>query len=118
MRRFYKQATVAETEAGFRLLLDGKPVQTPARQPLLLPTRALADAVAEEWCNQGEQMQPLAMPLTRLVHTVLDGVRRNRVEMIAAILRFGENDLLSYRADRPTELADRQRQWDSHLDWV
>jgi chaperone required for assembly of F1-ATPase len=58
------------------------------------------------------------MPLTRLVNTVLDGVRATRDDVVAAILRFGENDLLSYRAETPAELAKRQRQWDEHLDWL
>lgn len=118
MKRFYKDVTVDETPNGFRFLLDGKPVQTPARQPLVLPNRALAEALAEEWRAQGEDMQPLAMPLTRLVNTVADGIRAHRAETIAAILRFGENDLLSYRAEAPVELARRQRQWDAWLDWA
>lgn len=118
MKRFYKDVTVEETPEGFRFLLDGRPVQTPGRQALLLPNAALAEAVAEEWRAQGEEMHPATMPLTRLVNTVVDGVRANREEMVAAILRFGENDLLSYRAETPEELARRQRQWDRHLDWV
>lgn len=118
MKRFYKDVTVDETPDGFRFLLDGRPVQTPARQPLLLPTRALAEAIAEEWRAQGEEMQPLAMPLTRLVNTVLDGVRATRDDVIGAVLRFGENDLLSYRAETPVELAARQLEWNAYLDWA
>ncbi len=118
MKRFYKNVTVDETPEGFRFLLDGKPVRTPARQPLLLPTYALADAVAQEWREQEDEMRPAAMPLTRLVNTVLDGVRATREQVIAAILRFGENDLLSYRAESPVELVTRQRQWNDYLDWV
>ncbi|MES2254383.1 MAG: ATP12 family protein [Pseudomonadota bacterium] len=118
MKRFYKNVTVDETAEGFRFLLDGKPVRTPARQPLLLPTHALADAVAQEWRAQDDEMQPAAMPLTRLVNTVLDGVRATRGDVIAAILRFGENDLLSYRAEAPAELVARQGQWNDYLDWV
>jgi chaperone required for assembly of F1-ATPase len=118
MKRFYKDVTVSETPEGFGFLLDGKPVRTPARQALDLPTRALAEAVADEWRAQSEEMQPLAMPLTRLVNTVVDGMRTNHEATVAAILRFGENDLLSYRAEAPAELARRQRQWDSHLDWA
>ena len=118
MKRFYKDVTVVKTPQGFRFLLDGKPVQTPARQALLLPSLALAEAMAEEWRAQGEDMLPLAMPLTRLVNTVVDGVRANRGELVPAILRFGENDLLSYRAEAPAELARRQIQWDVWLDWA
>ncbi|HXL70724.1 MAG TPA: ATP12 family protein [Rhizomicrobium sp.] len=118
MKRFYENVTVSETPEGFRFLLDGKPVQTPARQALVLPNRALAEALAEEWRVQGAEMQPLAMPLTRLVNTVVDGVRAKRNETIAAILRFGENDLLSYRAEAPAELTRRQGQWNAWLDWA
>jgi chaperone required for assembly of F1-ATPase len=118
VKRFYKNVTVDETAEGFRFLLDGKPVRTPARQPLLLPTYALADAVAQEWRAQEDEMLPAAMPLTRLVNTVLDGVRATREQVIAAILRFGENDLLSYRAEAPAELVARQLRWDDYLEWV
>src|ERR1700756_28623 len=118
MKRFYKDVAVDETPDGFRFLLDGKPVQTPARHPMTLPTRPLAEALAEEWRAQGEEMDPLSMPLTRLVNTVVDGVRTHRDETVAAILRFGENDLLSYRAEAPAELARRQSQWDAHLAWL
>ena len=118
MKRFYRDVTVEETEGGFQFLLDGKPVQTPARRPLVLPARALTEAIAEEWRQQEEEMRPAAMPLTRLVNTVFDGVCANRTDVIAAILRFGENDLLSYRAESPVELAARQLQWNEYLAWA
>jgi chaperone required for assembly of F1-ATPase len=118
MKRFYKDVTVEETEGGFRFLLDGKPVQTPARRPLLLPTAPLTEAIAEEWRNQDEEMRPAAMPLTRLVNTVLDGIQATRADVVAAILRFGENDLLSYRVETPVELAARQLDWNVLLDWA
>lgn len=118
MKRFYKDVTVEETAGGYRFLLDGKPVQTPARQPLLLPTAPLTEAIAAEWRDQGEEMRPAAMPLTRLVNTVLDGVRAARRDVIAAILRFGENDLLSYRVEAPVELAARQLDWNPLLEWA
>jgi chaperone required for assembly of F1-ATPase len=118
MKRFYKDVSVEERPEGFRFLLDGKPVQTPARQALVLPTRPLGEALAEEWRAQDEEMNPLSMPLTRLVNTVVDGVRAHRDETVAALLRFGENDLLSYRAEAPAELTRRQSQWDTYLDWL
>ena len=118
MKRFYKDVTIEEAEGGFRFLLDGKPVQTPARHALVLPARALTEAIAEEWRAQGEEMRPADMPLTRLVNTVLDGIRATRTDVIAAILRFGENDLLSYRAETPVELAARQLEWNDYLDWI
>jgi len=118
VKRFYKEVTVDRAPDGFRFLLDGKPVRTPARQPLLLPTQALADAVAQEWREQEDEMRPAAMPLTRLVNTVLDGIRATREEVISTILRFGENDLLSYRAEAPVALVARQLQWDDYLSWL
>jgi chaperone required for assembly of F1-ATPase len=119
MKRFYKDVSVARAEDGFRVLLDGRPVKTPAKNALALPTGALADAVAAEWRGQGEEVAPAAMPFLRLANTVIDGVNENRTEVIAAILRFGENDLLCYRAAQPADLAARQRQgWQPVLDWA
>ena len=103
MKRFYKDAAVGEAEDGFRVLLDGRPVKTPAKNALALPTRALAEAIAAEWQEQGEDIDPAA----------------NRDAVIDAILRFGENDLLCYRAHQPPELAALQAQgWDPVLAWA
>jgi len=138
MKRFYKDVSVAEVppspggrgqagEAGlgegekprFQILLDGKPVRTPAGNPLALPTRALAEAIAEEWRGQGETVDPVSMPFLKLANTVIDGVAVGRAEVIAAILRFGENDLLCYRAHQPPDLAARQAEsWDPVLAWA
>src|ERR1700722_17662368 len=119
MKRFYKDVSIAPVEGGFCVLLDGKPVKTPARNALLLPTEALAGAIAAEWQSQGEAIVATSMPLLRLANTVIDGVAANRAGMIDAILRFGENDLLCYRAHQPPDLAARQREsWDPVLDWV
>jgi chaperone required for assembly of F1-ATPase len=119
MKRFYKEVTVGEAEGGFCILLDGKPVKTPARNALLLPTPALARAVAAEWAGQGDEIVATAMPLLRLANTVIDGVAINRADVIGAILRFGENDLLCYRAHQPPALAQRQRAgWDPLLEWA
>jgi chaperone required for assembly of F1-ATPase len=119
MKRFYKEVSVAPSEGGYCILLDGKPVKTPARNQLALPTEALAAAIAAEWQSQGEAIVATTMPLLRLANTVIDGVAVNRADVIAAILRFGENDLLCYRAHQPPALAARQREgWDPLLDWV
>lgn len=119
MKRFYKDVSVAEAEDGFRVLLDGRAVKTPARNVLALPTRALAEAIAQEWRGQGDEIAPAAMPFLRLANTVIDGVVPNRAGVIDAILRFGENDLLCYRAGQPAELAARQCQgWDPLLAWA
>jgi chaperone required for assembly of F1-ATPase len=119
MKRFYKTVAADRTDDGWRILLDGKPVLTPGRSMLLLPTAALAEAVAEEWRVQGKEIDPVSMPMLRLANTVLDGVRANRAEVIAAVLRFGEHDLLCYRAEAPAGLIGRQQaEWDPMLNWV
>jgi chaperone required for assembly of F1-ATPase len=118
MKRFYKTVSVEKTPDGFRILLDGKVVKTPGRRILLLPTRALANGIAEEWRAQGEDINAASMPMLRLANTALDGVASTRNEVIAAILRFGEHDLICYRAEEK-KLASRQRAaWDPMLDWA
>jgi chaperone required for assembly of F1-ATPase len=119
MKRFYKDVSIAAADAGFAVLLDGKPVKTPARNGLVLPTEQLALAIAQEWRNQDEAIVATAMPLLRLANTVIDGVAANRTDVISAILRFGENDLLCYRAHQPPQLVTRQCEgWDPLLDWA
>jgi len=119
MKRFYKDVSAAPANGGFAILLDGKPIKTPGRNMLVLPTEALAAAIAQEWQAQGEEIIATTMPLLRLANTVVDGVAVNRASVIDAILRFGQNDLLCYRAHQPPELVARQRTgWDPLLDWV
>jgi chaperone required for assembly of F1-ATPase len=119
MKRFYKEVSVAHGVNGFAVLLDGKPVKTPGRRALALPTQKLAEAIAVEWQSQGGEIIAITMPLLRLANTVIDGVAINPGDVVSAILRFGENDLLCYRAHQPPELVKRQAEgWDPPLDWV
>lgn len=119
MKRFYKDVSVAAQDGGFAVLLDGRSVKTPRGNGLILPTEKLATAVAAEWQGQGEEIVATSMPLLRLANTVIDGVAANRDEVIGAVLRFGENDLICYRAHQPPELLARQAAgWDPLLDWV
>jgi chaperone required for assembly of F1-ATPase len=119
MKRFYKEVAVASLDDGLVILLDSRPVKTPAGKRLSLPRKKLADAIAGEWQAQGENVVAATMPLLRLANTVIDGVADHREQVIAAILRFGENDLLCYRAHQPPELAVRQGTgWDPLLEWV
>jgi len=116
MKRFYKDASVAGEGGAFRVLLDGKPVKTPSRDVLAVPTRALADAIADEWRAQAEAIDPKAMPLTGLAMAAIDGVAAERA---AQALAFAKSDLLCYRAGEPVELVSRQASaWDPLLDWV
>ncbi|WP_129791898.1 ATP12 family protein [Sphingosinicella sp. CPCC 101087] len=116
MRRFYKQA---ETERGGAVLLDGKPIRTPGRKALALPTGALAEAVAAEWNAQGEKIDPHSMPLTGLANAAIDRIALDRAAFARSLAVYGESDLLCYRAEAPPRLAERQaEQWDPILAWA
>lgn len=119
MKRFYKTAEAVEADEGVLIHLDGRPVRTPARSPLALPTRALGEAVAGEWAAQGEDVDPRTMPMTGLANAAIDQVAPNRESFAAGIAAYGESDLLCYRADSPGELVARQAEaWDPLLDWA
>lgn len=116
MRRFWKEVGV-DAERGVRL--DGKPLRTPGRVPLLLPNRALAEAVADEWRTSGETVDPQAMPLTGLANAAIDRIAPDPTRFAAGLAAYGESDLLCYRADQPDELAARQAAaWTPLLDWA
>jgi chaperone required for assembly of F1-ATPase len=118
-KRFYQRVDVADRDGGFALLLDGKPVRTPGKKPLLLPSRALAEAVAEEWRAQKERIDPATMPLTKLANSAIDGVPGREEDVIGDILNYAGSDLLCYRADGPGGLVEAQRkQWDPVLAWA
>lgn len=118
-KRFWSRAETAETEAGHAVLLDGRPLRTPAKAPLHLPTAALAAAVAGEWGAQGEIVDPLSMPLTRTANSAIDTVAAHPAQVAAHVAAYGENDLLCYRAEAPEELAARQAAgWDPLIDWA
>ena len=118
-RRFYEKAGVKEQGGAFLVTLDGKPVRTPARNLLTLPTAELANAVAAEWEAQAEVIDPAAMPLTRLANTALDGVATDMQAVAEDVLRFAGTDLLCYRAEGPERLVERQSAaWDRVIDWA
>jgi chaperone required for assembly of F1-ATPase len=115
-KRFYTGVGVEARDGGFALTLDGKPVLTPARAPLIAPTRALAEAVAAEWRRQGEFIEPGDMPVTRMVNTALDGVSRAMAATAAEIVQFAGSDLVCYRAGEPEKLVAAQNAaWDPIL---
>jgi chaperone required for assembly of F1-ATPase len=119
MKRFYKDVTIVQAEGGFAIQLDGRPVRTPARALLALPTQALADAVAAEWRAQGETIDPAAMPMTGLANAAIDHVATNKADFAAGVARYAQSDLLCYRADGPDTLVARQAAaWDPLLDWA
>jgi chaperone required for assembly of F1-ATPase len=121
-KRLYASVTIAAPDArsadGWRVLLDGKPMRTPAKAALALPTRTLAEAVASEWEAQGEHVDPATMPLTRLVNSAIDGVRGREVVVREDIVKYAGSDLVCYRAPEPEALVRRQAEhWDPILAW-
>lgn len=115
MKRFWKEARAE----GGEVLLDGRPVRTPKRNPLALPTPALAEAIAEEWSAVGEELDPRALPLTGLANAAIDIVASDRLSFAQSLAKYGESDLLAYRAEGPQTLVARQAAaWDPLLDWV
>ncbi len=118
-RRFYETVSVSEKGPPFAILLDERPVKTPQKHPLALPTQALAEAVAEEWRAQEERIRPFTMPLTRLCNAAIDRLPQQKDETIAHLLELAAHDMLCYRADHPAELAARQQElWDPILAWA
>jgi len=118
-KRFYKQVSVGDSAGGHAVLLDGKRAKTPAKLPLVLPTRALADAVAAEWAAQEAVIDPTRMPLTRLVNIAVDRVIDESGAVADDILRYAGSDLVLYRAPQPVALTARQSIiWDSIISWA
>jgi len=117
-KRFYQRAHVGDA-APFAILLDDRPVRTPAGNALALPSRALGEAVAAEWDAQQERIDPAVMPLTRLVNSVIDGVAMAPAPVAEEVVRYLGSDLVCYRADTPAGLVARQaRHWDPILGWA
>jgi chaperone required for assembly of F1-ATPase len=118
-KRFYKDVTTDKTEEGYRILLDGRPVRTPGKKLLAVPTQAIADRLKAEWNGQADEIDPARMPVTRLVNTAVDGVAENLDAVFEEIVRFAGTDMLCYRADSPEGLVARQRDgWDPVLRWA
>lgn len=119
LKRFYTEVTLDDAPEGWRILLDGRTVRTPQRAPLTLPSRPLAEGIAEEWRRQGDVIDVGSMPLTKFANTAVDAVAPNALSVAEDVLNFARRDLVCYRAGRPETLAGRQKlYWDPLLDWA
>ncbi|WP_282171065.1 ATP12 family chaperone protein [Ruegeria atlantica] len=118
-KRFWTASTVVQAEDGYTVELDGRRVKTPAKAALILPTQAMADAVAAEWDAQEKEVDPTLMPFTRSANAAIDKVRHQHAEVADMLADYGDSDLLCYRATYPQTLQQRQAdQWDPALDWA
>lgn len=123
MKRFWDEAATAAQDDAWSVLLDGKPVRIPGGAPLSLPTRALAEAIAVEWRDaggaKGGEMSYADLPLTRLAGTAQERIAPDPEPVVLELARYGESDLLCYRAEHPRPLAEQQqRDWHPWLDWA
>ena len=119
MKRFWKSARAVERDGGWGVELDGKPVRTPAKEPLAVPTSALAEAIAEEWNSVGDTINPRDMPLTGLANAAIDRVVPDKQAFAAGLARYAEGDLACYRSEGPDALVERQAEsWDPLLGWA
>ncbi len=111
--------TVEQRGEYYSILLDERDVKTPMRAELVLPNAKLAEAVAQEWRDVGEKIDPAAMPITGFANAALDRVAPDRQSFIDAVAAFGESDLFCYRAENPQKLVDRQEvSWGKWLKWA
>ena len=119
MKRFWIEARAVDDGIGWHIELDRRPLKTPARALLVAPNEALALAIVSEWNGAGEIVEPKAMPLTALANAAIDGVAADAASFAADVARYGEADLLCYRAEAPAALVGRQAEkWDPLLAWA
>ena len=122
-KRFWKAVTTeaVTTEVsggGFIVKLDARPAKTPGKALLVVPTAALAQAIAAEWDAQHGLVRPETMPFTRAANSAIEKVAPQFAEVVGLLAAYGETDLLCYRATEPPELIARQNAaWDHLLDW-
>lgn len=117
-KRFWTSAQAAPCEGGFTVTLDDRPVKTPAKRALIVPTMAMAQAIAVEWDAQQGLIKPETMPVTRAANSALDKVSEQFDEVAELLLAYGDTDLLCYRAEAPAALVARQAAgWDPLLHW-
>ncbi len=119
LKRFWTEARPEPAEGGFTVTLDGRPVKTPAKAALTVPTRAMAEAMAAEWDAQQDAVDPRTMPVTRAANAAIDKVAVQHGRVAEMLAEYGGTDLLCYRAEAPAELVARQEAaWDPLLAWA
>ena len=119
MKRFWKTATTVPQDGGWGIALDGRPVRTPARAPLIVPSEELAEAIAAEWNAQGSDIDPAAMPMTGIANAAIDLATGDRAAFAETIAAYAQTDLLCYRDDRDAALQGEQAAaWNPLLAWA
>jgi chaperone required for assembly of F1-ATPase len=118
VKRFYETVSVAIVDDGYVVELDGRVIRTPLKDPLTLPTKALAEKIAAEWDGQGDEVDPKSMPFTQLSNGAQDLLGQHREQVIDTLVGFIDADLICYRASNPNDLVARQTaHWQPLVDW-
>lgn len=123
MKRFYQSVSVQEGAAGYSIYLDKRAVQTPLKHDVILPSQALAEAVATEWDAAGRDetdIDPSLMPIFSMAVTVADRVDGQENILRDELMRYGGNDVICYRAATDTGdiHAHQKEHWDSWCQWA
>jgi chaperone required for assembly of F1-ATPase len=119
VKRVYAEASARPAEGGWGVALDGRPLRTPGRRELIVPSERLAAAIAVEWATQQSDIEPHRMPLTRLAATAIDRTAVERDKVAADVANYAGTDLVCYRAEHPPALAARQHAtWQPLIDWA
>ncbi|HET7707965.1 MAG TPA: ATP12 family protein [Sphingomicrobium sp.] len=119
MKRFWKQAEPVFQDGQWAVMLDGRPVRTPARVALAVPTEALARAIADEWNGVADRIEPRGLPLTGLANAAIDRVSPDRESFATGLGNYAKGDLACYRVEGPAALVARQeKHWDALLGWA
>ncbi len=116
-KRFWTNAHAEPCDGGYTVRLDARPVRTPNKAPLVLPTQAMAEAIAAEWQAQGTKIDPASMPHTRAANSAIDKVTPQFDEVVTLLAAYGETDLLCYRGAEPALRRRQDAAWDPLLEW-
>lgn len=118
-KKFWSDVTVMPAHDGFSVELDGRSVKTPAKAALIVPTEEMGQAIAQEWRDVEEVVDPNVMPFTRSANAAIDKVTPQFNDVVEMLAAYGGSDLLCYRATHPDALIARQAAtWDPILDWA
>lgn len=118
MKRFYQDAAAVAVENGFGVALDDRNIRTPAKAALVVPTRSLADVIAEEWGAQEDEIDPATMPVMKFASTAIDRIHPQRARVADDLAAYAQTDLICYRADQPVDLVQLQEaSWQPLLAW-
>ena len=119
MKRFWKEVAVIAEDGGWGIALDGRPMRTPQRAPLAVASAALAEAIAAEWREQGETIDPATMPMTGLTNAAIDLAAPDPTTFAEPIAAYAATDLFCYRDDRDAALqAEQAAAWNPLLAWA